>query len=646
MTQPPKRILAAVMFTDIVGYTAMMQENETRAIALRERHKNVLQQSVRECHGEILQYYGDGTLCIFQSSIECVSCALKIQQNFIKEPKIPLRIGIHVGDIVYNSEEVFGDGVNIASRVESLATASSILISDKVYDDVKNHPEFQTCSLGYFKLKNVTREVEIFALTNEGLAVPSNEDLKTKHHSSIAVLPFVNMSNDKDNEYFADGITEEIINSLVKVDGLKVTSRTSSFAFKGKNIDIRSIGKELNVHTVLEGSVRKHGSRIRVTAQLINTSDGYHIFSETFNRDLEDIFEIQDEISVKISHLLREKLSLQSEPQTLVETQTKNIKAYNTYLKGRFYFNKWTPDNAKKACRCFEDAINMEPDFVLPYMGLANCYTYLGTLGYMPDDAAYEKARKVANQAMKLDPDSYGPYLSLAMIKLFNDWDLEEAKKLFDKALELQPGASDIHHYYAVYLLATGKTDQAIKELEIASELDPLSSSIANSLGDAYFAAKKYDKAIEQYDKTLELDPVFRNALQNKGWVFAMQGNLEEAIDVFKKVYEQTPGNNKGLTGLGYAYAVTGNTNAALKILNQLENRAEVEKEVSLDMDFAILYLGLNDMDNTFYYLEKAYKKKKVSHFLYTHPLWEKVRKDPRYQKMINKYGHVKPVSE
>ena len=251
-----QRKLAAIMFTDMVGYTALMQEDEQKAKRNRDRQRRVLEESIHGHHGKVLQYYGDGTLSVFGSVIEAVSSALEIQQELKKEPQVPLRIGLHVGDIVYEDEGVYGDGVNIASRIESLSVPGGILISEKVFDEIKNHPALPAKSLGEFRLKNVKRPIEIFALINKGLTVPSAEDLPSKTDTSfksIAVLPFVNMSADPENEYFSDGISEELINALTKVDGLLVTSRTSSFAFKGKTEDVRQIGSQLNVSRVLEG---------------------------------------------------------------------------------------------------------------------------------------------------------------------------------------------------------------------------------------------------------------------------------------------------------------------------------------------------------------------------------------------------------
>ncbi|MGB4974001.1 MAG: adenylate/guanylate cyclase domain-containing protein, partial [Cyclobacteriaceae bacterium] len=304
MEEKKVRQLAAIMFTDIVGYTALMQGDEKVAATVREKHRKVFKEQHQAYQGEIIQYYGDGALSVFKSAIEATQCAIAIQKLLQQDNPVPLKVGLHIGDIVFSNTEVYGDGVNLASRIESMAVAGSILLSGKLNDELKNHKDIATRSLGFYSLKNIADPVEVFAVTNEGITVPEASALQGKQTSkskTIAVLPFVNMSASEDNEYFSDGITEEIINALAKIKTLKVTSRTSSFFFKGKNISMRQIGKELNVAVLLEGSVRLAGNRVRITAQLIEAENDFHFWSETWDRKLENIFEIQDEVSLHIA---------------------------------------------------------------------------------------------------------------------------------------------------------------------------------------------------------------------------------------------------------------------------------------------------------------------------------------------------------
>ena len=270
------------MFTDMVGFTALMQEDEHRAKSIRDRHRDALRESIEKHGGEIVQFYGDGTLSVFGSAVEGVNAAVTAQRRLQESPAIPVRIGIHIGDINHDEDGVYGDGVNVAARIQGLSVPGGVLVSGKVFDEIKNHPELPATGLGEFELKNVQRPVRIFAVSAPGLTVPDPKQMNPKEQpkKTIAVLPFVNMSTDPENEFFSDGISEELINALTRIEGLQVTARTSSFAFKGKSKDVRKIGKDLGVSAILEGSVRKAGNRVRITAQLIDTRDGYHIFSK------------------------------------------------------------------------------------------------------------------------------------------------------------------------------------------------------------------------------------------------------------------------------------------------------------------------------------------------------------------------------
>ena len=378
------RQLAAILFADMTGYTALMQDNEHLARQKRKRFKEVLEAAVANHDGKVLQNYGDGSLSIFNSAINSVNCAISIQQQLQLEPKVELRIGIHTGDVAMEEESIFGDGVNLASRIESMAVPGGIFISEKVYDEIKNHEHIKTRDLGFFELKNVKQPIHLFAIANNGIVVPSRDELKGKTKqpaNRLAVLPFVNMSADPENEYFSDGITEELLNALTKVDGLQVTSRTSAFAFKGKHDDVREIAIKLNVDKILEGSVRKAGNRVRITTQLINAADGYHIWSENYDRDLTDIFVVQDEISSIIANRLRENLSLSKQTEQLVKAPTKNIEAYTLFLKGLYFRSKITPADMLKAIDLFEQAIQLEPNYAEAYAYIAGTYSYLGATG-------------------------------------------------------------------------------------------------------------------------------------------------------------------------------------------------------------------------------------------------------------------------
>ncbi|MGI9542934.1 MAG: adenylate/guanylate cyclase domain-containing protein [Cyclobacteriaceae bacterium] len=632
-----QRKLAAIMFTDMVGYTRLMQKDEHHATSLRDRHRAVLEKEIYDHEGEILQYYGDGTLCIFPSSISAVKCALRIQDQLLQEPPVPLRIGLHSGDIVHDEEGIYGDGVNIASRIESLSIAGSVLFSGKIMDDIKNQKDLEVESLGRFSLKNVEAPIEIFALTNSPLNIPDAENMVGKGEKikkSLAVLPFVNMSTDPENEYFSDGITEEILNALTRVNEIRVTARTSSFAFKNKNLDIREVAHQLNVDHILEGSVRKSGKRVRIGAQLISAKDGFHIWSENFDRELEDIFAVQDEIAQNITAKLSERLVEKS----LVRSTTQNLEAYNLYLKGSFHWKKWSPEGVRKSIAFFEKAIALEPDFSLPHSGLASAYILMGTTGNMGGDA-FEKATAAAEKALALDDQHDGANLAMGMIKFLYDKDQKAAKKYLTKALSINPGSAEGHHYYAMYHCNGRDFEKALVEIEKAHHLDPLSLIILGSFAQISFFAGYNEKAVERYHQALELDPNFRSAWEGMGWIYALEEKYEKALDAFTRYQSMTGSRLKGITGLGYTLARSGRRGEAHECLKLLEERKQLDKDTILDLDFAMIYAGLKDWDKVYHHLKAAVEVKMGGLFLNIHPMWEEVRQKQRFRDLLSKHG-------
>lgn len=637
------RLLAAIMFADMVGYTELMQEDEAKAKEDRDRQREVLENCIAAHKGKVIQYYGDGSLSIFGSAVEAVQCAKHIQKELTKDPKIPLRIGLHLGDIVYDDEGAYGDAVNLAARIESVAEPGSILISDRVHDELQGHPKLKTVPLGSHNLKHIKRQVDIYAVSGKGLTIPSKAGIKAKtggESHSIAVLPFVNMSMDVENEYFSDGITEEIINALTRVKGLSVTSRTSAFAFKGMNKDIREIGAELNVNHLLEGSVRKAGNRIRITAQLINTKDGFHIWSEVFDRSQDNIFEVQDEISKKIAAKLKENIGEITTAESLVKQGTDNIQAYNHYLRGKFYWHKWTPEDVQKSIEEFKEAIKLSGDYAEAYAGLAMSYSFLGAIGRIPPKQAYEKAEKAALNSIKYNENISESQTALAMVKMLHYWDFEGAKKHFKKAISLDPNSPKVKQAYALYFKIMGRNKEAIRILKDALDKDPLSLSINADLARAYLNAGEPDKALLQFNKTLKLDDNFRTAIEGKGWAYLALGDYENALKIFDEYHQSVGHKLKGITQLGYLYGKMGDHEKAGHYLSLMRQRDKEDPDVSLAMDFSVVYLGMGKHDKVFEYFEEAYQQKLGTMlFINTNPIWDDIKADPRFPAFIEKIG-------
>jgi len=639
------RQLAAIMFSDMTGYTALMQQNEQLAKQKRGRLKEVLETSVARFNGKILQYYGDGALSIFNSAVDGVNCSVQIQQSLQQEPKVDLRIGIHTGDISMEEDTIFGDGVNLASRIESLAVPGSIFISEKVYDDIKNQENLTAREMGYFELKNVIKPVRIFAIDKNGLVVPNRSDLKGKTKqpaNRLAVLPFVNMSADPENEYFSDGITEELLNALTKVDGLQVTSRTSAFAFKGRNTDIREIGTQLNVDRVLEGSVRKAGNHVRITVQLINAADGYHIWSENYDRDLTDIFEVQDEISSIIANKCRENLTTKEQEETLVKAPTHNLDAYTLFLKGLHFHNMITPKYTKKAIECFEQAITLEPNYANAYAMAAIGYAFLGATGQIQPNKAFQLVHTYSDKALQLDSSLAAGYVAKGSAYLLYDWKWKQAYDSLLKAIELNPAATEAHQMLSFYYTITGRKKEAVDIMERALQVDPLSPRVIQLLAETYLNSGRPDDALKQAEWLLEIHPHMRAAAELKGWCLGAKGDWKKALEIFEEIHRIIKHPLKGLAPLACAHAKLGESEKALECIRKIEQRQVQEPGVVLDIDLAMAWWALGEKDNTFNHLFQCVEKRigPVA-IIIDHPLFEGISDDPRYKILKEKLGLV-----
>jgi adenylate cyclase len=635
------RQLAAIMFSDMFGYTALMQQNEQLARLKRQKMKDTLEHYVSVYHGRILQNYGDGALSIFNSAIDAVKCGVQIQEILRQEPSIDMRIGIHTGDIAIEEESIYGDGVNLASRIESLAVPGSIFISEKVFDEIKNQENLSAIELGYFELKNVTKPVRIFAVDDKHLVVPNRNLLKGKTRqptNRLAVLPFINMSADPENEYFSDGITEELLNAITKVDGLQVTSRTSSFAFKGKNSDIRDIGIQLNVDRILEGSVRRSGNRVRITAQLVNTSDGYHIWSENYDRNLTDIFDVQDEISSIIANKLRENLTAREQEERLVKPPTDNLDAYTLYLKGLHFHNKINPADTWKAIAFYEEAIALEPHYSAAYARAAGAYAFLGGTGQMQPNEAFAIVHRYSDKAIQLDSSLDLGHTAKAAAYLFYDWKWDQSYNSLLKAVELNPAATGARQLLCFYYMMMGLPKEAVNIMEKALKIDPLSTVVNQYLAEAYVNAGRIDDALNQVERLLEIHPQMTIALELKGWCLGAKGDWKLAAEIFEKLHLLLKNPSKGLAPLAFAFAKMGETGKALEFINRIEQRQVKEPGVVLDLDLAMIWWSLGDTDKTFHHLFQCIEKRMGAvAIIMHHPMFTGIADDARYQLMKEK---------
>lgn len=631
------RRLAAVMFTDIVGYTATMQEDEKKANKQRDQHRRVLEKRASEFEGQVLHYYGDGALTIFNSAYNAVMSAIEIQRTLAKSG-LPLRIGIHIGDIAYNSTDVYGAAVNIAARLESLSVAGGILISEKVVEEIKNHRQIKTTALGAFELKNVQQPVQIYSVSNKGIKVPSSKEIKGKNRDTknrVVVLPFVNMSDELGFDYFSDGLTEEIINGLTKLKQLDVTSRTSSFAFKGQNEDVRSIGEKLSVSHVLEGSVRKNKDKIRVTAQLIETGEGFHLWSETFECHLKDIFEVQDMVSREILEKFQQGFDRRATEKDLAGMLSHNQNAFKLYLEGKFYWDKWTIPSVRKAMKSFGTAIEADPDFLKAYTALANCYIYLGTMGQMSARLAFEKAEKAIRKAFQLDQHSAEAHAADGLIKALFHHDYKSANEKFGRAFEINENMANPYYFYFLFLNIIGKNEAAPQWMEQALSIYPSNVIFNAELGRAYYCAGRYSEALEQFNYALELDSSFLPALDGKGWTYVAMDRQEEAHRIFETYQNLVSQDQKNIPQLVYIAARMGMKDVARHFLELLQLGDVSDNFEVTPIDVALIYLGMKKYDEVFFHLQRAVDDKigKVL-FVFSDPVWDELKKDKRYKEL------------
>ena len=448
-----------------------------------------------------------------------------------------------------------------------------------------------------------TAEDVLAELTKISATKPEGEDVREKKRmNSIAVLPFVDLSPQKDQDYFCEGLAEELINSLCHINELRVAARSSAFSFKGKELDIREIGRKLNVQAVLEGSVRKAGQKLRITAQLINVADGYHLWSEKYDRDIEDIFAIQDEISLTIVDKLKVKL-LSGEKTKLLKRYTENKDAYNHYLKGRYFWNRRAEGDMKRAVELYQMALGEDPQYALPYLGIADVFILFGLWSYGPPKEAGEKAKNALDKALAIDDQLGEAYTSLGYYNLLYEWDWRTAEKNLKRGLELNPNHTYAHVWYGCSLAGMGRYDEACKEMKIALEMEPL-SPIINAVAGNVMVYVDMNEGRKQLHKALEMEPNLALGHLWLGWYYmAPKISYEKAIEHLQTAV------NLGLTfalgWLGSAYARSGRKDEAFKILNQLDELSK-ERYISPLQKYEV-YMGLEMVDEAFEYLEKAY---------------------------------------
>jgi serine/threonine-protein kinase len=460
--------------------------------------------------------------------------------------------------------------------------------------------------------------------------------VEKQKQASIAVLPFADMSPQKDQEHFCDGITEELISALTKLQGVRVASRTSAFQFKSHQGDIRKIGEQLNVNTILDGSVRKSGNRVRITAELISVSDGYHLWSEKYDRELEDIFDIQEEIARMIVDTL--KIRLVGKPsEALVQHYTRDMEAYNFYLQGRHYWTQRTKDGMQKAIEYFQLAIEKDPNYALAYSGLADSNSILGFYAFSPPDEAHIAAKTAAHRALEIDPLLAEGHSSLGAAIAYFQFDWIEAEKLFRKATELNPRYGLGHCWYSGFLSIFGDFENAAAQIKLAQEIDPLSPLFSSFVAFNFYNQRQYDQAIYHCQKALEIDPNFALALWYSGLSHMKKKMHEQSIEILERVVSVSHRATYFVSYLALAYGEAGNMEEAQKLLAELIERSK--NEYVAPEHLARIYMALKQTDRVFEEFDRAAAAKNVLLYLRSSPEFDSIRPDPRFGALLQRLG-------
>ncbi len=721
-TMPRKRLLVAIMFTDIAGYTSLMQKDEEKGIVYRERHREVFNSITKKYHGRILQYYGDGTLSTFPSAIDAVQCGIEMQLAFKEEPKVPIRIGIHSGDTIITDEEIIGDGVNVAARIEAMAKPGSVYISDKVYDEVKNQPGLITAPLGVHKLKNITKPMEVYIVSNHelgGIEIPDKnkvianpllkwslvatflillgfigyysgilseisrpESNSVMIEKSIAVLPFKNESSDSGNEYFINGLMESTLNNLQKIEDLRVVSRTSVEKYRNADMAIPEIAEELNVNYFVEGSGQKVGDQVLLHVQLIEASSDKHIWAEQYNRELADVFVLQNEVATKIAEAI-EAIVTPEELEQIEKKPTENLIAYDYYLQALEPFHARTSEGLEIAIPLFKKAIEHDPEFALAYAFISISYYHLEI--YQIEKQYTEQINYYADQALLYDPRSDVSLIAKAFYYMqIQDYRL--AVPHLEKALEYNPNSSGavqmLSDLYSRYIPNTAKyLEYALKgvQLDIAPNDSVQKSYLYLHLGNALIQNGFADESVKYINKSLDYNPNNEFSSYLRALIlYAVDGNIERTkkmlikewkkdtsrLDILQEVakiyyfeqdydsayfYYEKLVNDREMYGLdiyanedvtiGYVYEKVGMDEKADEFFSAYAQYCETDESIYQSLNKALLYahtgeiqLGIEQLKQ--FALQNNYQYWVVL-YLDDDPLIEPLKIHPEYEEVI-----------
>jgi len=637
------RKLVTIMFTDIVGYTRLMQRSEAEAIKLRDRHREVFEVLHRSHQGHVIQYFGDGTLSYFERPEDAVCCAIEIQKHLKKAPKVPLRIGIHLGDIILTDTDIIGDAVNIASRIESLGTAGAVLVSHKVVEDIKNQVSIPCQFLGEFHFKNDNHPRSIYAISAPGLFVPHPNQLSGKLEpksrkegiESLAVLPLDNNTGEEQQDYMVAGIHDNLITAVSRIGSLRVISKTSTLVYKNSRKTISDIAKELHVDAIIEGSVSKRDNNILLNLQLLRAfPEEDHIWAEVYDRPMEDIFSLLNEITQTISGKINLLLT-HKESERLSSFDRVIPEAYQAYLQGKFFTGKLSYEALKTGMEYLEKAISIDPSFAPAYAGLALCLMAQVQMGFISPPVAMPNIYQAVHKSISLDPNFAEAHFVKGAMHAWVEWDWEQSEIEFLMGIDLDPNNSVSIAYYGHVLMLLKRFEEAVEQVNKALGIDPNNALVQLLSAKVFYGKGQIRKGLELAKKSFQIDPNNISLLRNMDMCYYKLGDFEESIEIQKRILQREPESlsalEAGYVGKDYRHAMLELARAKEKLSNQ---------QFIPPAWVAIAYNRAGMYEDAIRWLERGFQMhdQDMPYIFIMHE-FEQLKQDKRFQRIAQKIG-------
>lgn len=631
-----------ILFTDIPDYTRMSRDPAAGLSSILKSYKQALSSTVAELGGTLVHCRADKSLSLYKSANVALRAAHSIRESVQNNTGILLRSGIHYGEVRFLEDEAIGEAINTVLRICSVSIKGSILVSDLVYEQVSGNERYAFRRLGLFKLKHAPGPVLLYACGETGSDLPGRDAFPSDElvpDNSIAVLPFRDLSPEQDQGYLGLGFSEEIINNLSQLQGLKVTARSSSSAIAKRSLDIKEIGAELGVSHILEGSVRKSGDKLRVSTQMINARDGFTEFSLSFDRQFSDIFAIQEELSVRIVDSLKEKLDVSASTDKFREKHNWDPGLYDLFLKGHYELQHGSREHIQKALDTFRKITKLEPAFSPAYASLAICHLTQGVVGYTDRAHAFSLTQAALDKAMELDPEYTGNKIARLMAEFWmGGWNLPKFRQYILDSLQIYPGSAQLRMFYAMFFFMGGNVEQALMELKLAKELDPCSIDIKVRLMRVYFAMEDFDKSLKLCDELLELDAGNPLRQFQRAWIQVFAGDLDQALKAFETFPDIPDFQAYKISGLTYLYATSGKAEEAFRQLEILKELVQSKETASPNFHLAMAYSGMKNREKALDYIEMGMANREYDFlFAQSEPMWKSYRNDERFRKICRR---------